>query len=1088
MSLKRSKHGKINLNFLKNLLREKLMRKYKKLLFSTAALGLFAVTMNVDAATSSLQSCSKKITLTSDAPLYTDSTLKSKSSKKKGTVYCVDGYRMINKVKYYRVYQDKYAGYIADKYVTDLKGASASKKITVKAENSYTLWKNFYFKEKVGSTKQGANYEVKTIYKLGNGNTYYSLYQTDKDNKSVWKGYVNASATKDLTSTSYNKKVTTTKEYTMWKNLYFSQKNGTTKAGQVYEAKLYYTDGKGTKYYSLYQTDKNNKSVWKGYVNGGCLKDLPSKAINKKVKVIKDNYGIHKNFYWTQKVDTSKTYLNQVLNAKREYTLGDGKVYYSIYDSKDKWLGYLGAGATELYTEPTEYGKEIPKVTTLFKNNDIKIWDKPVDGKKEVGTSKEYYDNDTLITYDRESDDKNWVKVSVDGKALGWVEKSELYTNASLVESQQVKLNDGGTILYQHPGLTYKYESGDKKGQDRVSYYSQKEWDKEYPYSGQIVTLKAKVTDGNTVYYKVQTPGISEQLKSDTYWIQRKFLNAETSNDKFYNKYETNDVKDGRKYFSTPNIDIWKYPCTKDGINISVAKTGDFIDDYIFVDKEINIDGKVYQHILVNTADIGWVEKTAFKTNELKAINSSLTGIDRNENTFTGNPNSPDPIPEGQNEKWINWNTSRAYAYGLDKDGYEIDPKNIKGTLIDTTKRGQSFNFTLSAINSSATAKAIANVRKDTGVQGNKDVLASFDDQYIVDNSAYCIKEPTLLTEYGQSQSYGRKETGSDNKTYQTWVEYQQHVHNYQATGFGGNTVFSTQLFTPNYISKTGVSAPTMTNPQSVTVMGDNIYSIYPKDNAKDYTRGVIVRYDKSLSTDAKETLRTLNKIWDKSPSDFKRIVNEISVSPEITIGHGQGLANDGKNLYILDNSEQKDESKNSYQTNTLIRVNAATMIPEQLSTYRYIQRFGNDDGTAWSKTYSNNLAWKPGTNIFYTMYQHDADHYIYEIQEHKIQTDGSITTTVKFRIKNPIGSFKLKDSSRLPIQGISYDSKNDAIVLLGDGQYQAFSGNQQTAKVAYVGNLNDEYRESEGIAYDGENIYLQVKGGPEILAAKNIY
>lgn len=1066
---------------------EELMRKYNKfILTTTAVLGMVTVSTNADAATSSLQSCSKKITLTSDAPLYTDSTLKSKSSKKKGTVYRVDGYRMINKVKYYRVYQDKYAGYIADKYVTDLKGISVKKKITVKAENSYNLWKNFYFKEKVGSTKQGANYEVKTAYKLGNGNTYYSLYQTDKDNKSVWKGYVNASATKDLTSTSYNKKVTTTKEYTMWKNLYFSQKNGTTKAGQVYEAKLYYTDGKGTKYYSLYQTDKNNKSVWKGYVNGGCLKDLPSKAINKKVKVIKDSYGIHKNFYWTQKVDTSKTYLNQVLNAKREYTLGDGKVYYSIYDSKDKWLGYLGAGATK---EVSEYGKEIQTVTTMFKNGNIKIWDKPVTGQKQVSTSADYYNSDTLISYNVQTEDGKWVEVSANGKVLGWVEKSSLYTKATSLSAKKVKINEGGTILYKHPGESYKYTSGDKKGQDKISYYSQKDWDMEYPYYKQIVTLLASVTEGSKTYYKVKTPGQSSDLKTDIYWIDGDALNAETSTDKFYDQYATTNVKDGRKYFKNSTTPIYKYPWLSGGMNISVAKTGDFMDDYIYVDKEITLNGKTYQHILVNTAEIGWVEKTAFKTNEIKAINSSLTGINRNENTFTGNPESPEPVPAGQNEKWINWSTTKAYAYGIDKDGYEISDSDIKGSTIDTTKRNQSFNFKLSSDKTTATASATVKVRNDTGVKSEEGITSDYVKKYIIDNTKYCDTTPEIIDKYGQSASFGRTETGSDGKQYNTWIEYQQHIHNYKATGFGGDTTFTTQLFTPIYMSMVNNEAPTVSNPQSITVMGDSIYSIYPKEKTSDYNRGVIVKYNKSLTSENKEDLRRLRYIWDENPQKFKQLISKMSVSPELTIGHGQGLANDGKNLYILDNTEKKDDSKNTYQTNTLLKVNASTLVPETLSTYRYIQRFDNNKGTAWSKTYSNNLAWKPGTNTFYTMFQQgeDAD-YVYEVQEHQIKSDGSITTDVKFRVKTSIGTFQVKTDPRLIIQSMAYDPQNDAITLLGNGQYQAFTGTKDSAKVAYVGNLSDDKRESEGIAYDGSDIYLQLPGGSEILKAKNIY
>ena len=49
---------------------------------------------------------------------------------------------------------------------------------------------------------------------------------------------------------------------------------------------------------------------------------------------------------WKTKKHSTNDYLNQTLMAKRDYTLGNGKRFYSIY-SGDTWLGYVNSAYTK---------------------------------------------------------------------------------------------------------------------------------------------------------------------------------------------------------------------------------------------------------------------------------------------------------------------------------------------------------------------------------------------------------------------------------------------------------------------------------------------------------------------------------------------------------------------------------------------------------------------------------------------------------------------------------------------------------------------------------------------------------------------
>lgn len=241
------------------------------LLISSALLG----TISATAATSAVRPEKKLVTIEKkEAKVYKNSKLKTAKKMKKGTVYKVNGYRLINKKHYYRVYQEDkkgklvYKGYLLDKDTKVIKGQKPAKKdrLVTLTKNDQPAWKNLYFNTKVATydgKKHTSNFEVKSIYHI-NDKKYFSLYRGEK-----WMGYMDASAFKVLTPKNIaedkqNYKVV--KNYDTYNDIYFHKKDVLTKGEKVKVTRTY-TFGTGRQYGSIY----NEEGEWLGYANMSAL-------------------------------------------------------------------------------------------------------------------------------------------------------------------------------------------------------------------------------------------------------------------------------------------------------------------------------------------------------------------------------------------------------------------------------------------------------------------------------------------------------------------------------------------------------------------------------------------------------------------------------------------------------------------------------------------------------------------------------------------------------------------------------------------------------------------------------------------------
>jgi len=217
-----------------------------------------------------------------------------------------------------------------------------NKMVVIKSPN-YNIWQNFvtWKKKSDTSNKKGNTYRVKYEYDHFNGDTYYSLY----DSNDNWQGYINKTGVQELKAESFNKKVSIRSEsYNLWQNFFWKKKSDTSgKLGRVYDAKYKYKHYNGETYYSLY----DGNGTWQGYINSGGTVELNAVSYNKKVTITKSTYNIWGNFFFNTKKGHTSNHVGKSYNAKYVYTLGDGVKYYSLYNG-DTWLGYLNTGATQL--------------------------------------------------------------------------------------------------------------------------------------------------------------------------------------------------------------------------------------------------------------------------------------------------------------------------------------------------------------------------------------------------------------------------------------------------------------------------------------------------------------------------------------------------------------------------------------------------------------------------------------------------------------------------------------------------------------------------------------------------------------------
>lgn len=252
---------------------------------------------------------------------------------------------------------------------------------TVKNKN-YSLWKNLELTEKIKDKQELAQktFLIKNEYHHFNGSIYYELY----NNQNEFIGFMakedisleNNAGGSYISTWKYG--TVTKKNYSLWQNFSFSQErnNSTTFYQQTLLMKGEYHHFNGSIYYSVY----DNQDNWLGYINKEGITISENRggiyiSTGKYVTLTKKNYSMWNNLDFSQERNNSTKYYEQTMLAKGEYHHFNGLVYYSIYNNKNEWLGYINKGAVSVgsgrggsYIPLGKYGTVSKKGYSMWNN------------------------------------------------------------------------------------------------------------------------------------------------------------------------------------------------------------------------------------------------------------------------------------------------------------------------------------------------------------------------------------------------------------------------------------------------------------------------------------------------------------------------------------------------------------------------------------------------------------------------------------------------------------------------------------------------------------------------------------------------
>ncbi|SLM84916.1 MULTISPECIES: C39 family peptidase [Vagococcus] len=290
--------------------------------------------------------------------------------------------KIVDNQEYYSLYELKdnktdFIGYVLSDAIQKADGEqgiyqSFNKYVAISKESS-TTYRNFSWDELYdGKAIKDKTFYAKGKYNHINGSTYLSLF----DSNDKWYGYIDS---KNVTEAdgrqgiyqSYWKYVTiTSKNYYTYNDFNWVERESSRNIqGTTYQARGKYQHFNGSTYLSLY----DGEGKWCGYINEkatkvGANRQGAYQSHNKYVTITSKNYLTYRNFSWDVLGKTSD-YYGKTFYAKGKYQHFNGSTYLSLFDSNDKWYGYVNESATKLANGRQGIYQSYGKYVTVTNNN-----------------------------------------------------------------------------------------------------------------------------------------------------------------------------------------------------------------------------------------------------------------------------------------------------------------------------------------------------------------------------------------------------------------------------------------------------------------------------------------------------------------------------------------------------------------------------------------------------------------------------------------------------------------------------------------------------------------------------------------------
>lgn len=367
----------------------------------------------------------------------------------------------------------------------DSKHAYGETEVTLNIDGD--TYKDYYVKGLAGTTYDVAK-DVPAGYKvsgnstfkftdrfkhLGSGDSAGQFYLDEADFKLV-PSKSTAAKNDQGPAVSYKKYVTVTKKgYTVWGNFDWTKKktNTTSLYNKTYLAKVKYNHSNGSTYLSLYDGSK-----WLGYVNAAATKVSAKQqgnaiSANKYVTLTSKNYTVWSGFDFKKVKHYSKNYYQKTYHVKTIYNHASGAVYYSLYDSKGKWFGYINAAATKTASGAQGIAISTNKYVTLTSKN-YTIWSS-FDFKKVKHYSKNYFNKtyQAKTIYNHASGAVYYSLYDNNGKWFGYINASGTKQASG---DQGIAITYNKTVTVKRSGYTIWGDFFAKKRGTTTDYVGKK--------------------------------------------------------------------------------------------------------------------------------------------------------------------------------------------------------------------------------------------------------------------------------------------------------------------------------------------------------------------------------------------------------------------------------------------------------------------------------------------------------------------------------------------------------------------------------------------------------------------------------------
>lgn len=470
---------------------------------------------------------------------------------------------------------------------------------------------------------------------------------------------------------------------------------------------------------------------------------LSTKTVDIDAKVVQGQHDIYTVPGYTKDnrvIDRSSTFLNQEVKIVQE-KVAKNRATWALITINGKTIGWMNKNGLEIlkinYSDIVTSSRLVHYDATVSKSNQpIYSATGFTSGADEVGKTTDYLNKLVRVTQEKVTDRAIWMEISIDGKAIGWIDKADLTLQYDAILSSKMIHYDaiitaGHHDVYSVPGYTQNNEILTKSApyvNEKVQIIEEKITNRatwlRFSVNGKVigwmnkngvalqpdkinstnsVHFDAVITAGHHDVYTVPGYTMGNQLiaKSSAYMNKTiQVLKLAQTNRATFAQFavdgktigwmNTNGINfkyDAVTSTKTTNYnakviqgqhDVYTAPGYTQG-NTIIGKSSSYLNQSVKVLQEKVTNRATWALIAVNGKTIGWMNK--------KGLDSMLVYLDPGHGG-----DEPGAISGGIKEKDLNLKVALKIEKLLVAHGYDVVMSRKTDTFVSLSNRAQEAN------------------------------------------------------------------------------------------------------------------------------------------------------------------------------------------------------------------------------------------------------------------------------------------------------------------------------------------------------------------------------------------------------------